>query len=74
MTHCRGRNPYFIQIQTHYYPINSLSLGERVGVRDRLDEDLLIFHPLILTFSLREKGFVELLDEHHIVLPRRNVA
>jgi len=41
-----------------------LSLRERAGVREQKADNLLIINPLILAFSLREKGCVEFLDRH----------
>jgi hypothetical protein len=40
----------------HCCPIYSLSLRERVGVRGSNQANHLIFYPLILSFSRREKG------------------
>jgi len=46
-----------IIVRSHYCcPINALSLRERVGVRGSDKANALIFHPLIPTFSRREKG------------------
>jgi len=36
----------------------------RVGVRGKKGDNLLIVNPLILSFSLREKGYVKFPDRH----------
>ena len=46
-----------LTIAGHRCPVNSLSLRERVGVRESIIDKPLFYSPLILAFSLGEKEF-----------------